>query len=257
MCASFISELCLCVCVCVCARAPTHTHTHVHWNKCACELSELAGREMEEWTLNTWKSLCKVQRSWGSRSTDILANGPGISPVEQAVRVNRHVSVNVDPWAERWGRQKAPGGSPGGCQGSEKQSGPDSQAQKRGYAQPLRHLTCLECSYPYCIFYAEHKILSIVWWVSCYRICLQCGRPGFDPGARENPLEKGRSTPSKVQPLQYPGLENCTDCIVYGVTKSRTQLSNSTSLHFSCFLFVCFVFETFEMYFNIKTTENY
>ena len=127
----------VCVCVCVC----THASAHVHWRKCVCELSELAGREMEEWTLNTWKSLCKVQRSWGSRSTDILANGPGISPVEQAVRVNRHVSVNVDPWAERWGRQKAPGGSPGGCQGSEKQSGPDSQAQKRGYAQPLRHLT--------------------------------------------------------------------------------------------------------------------
>ena len=135
MCESFVSELCVCVCVC------THASAHVHWRKCVCELSELAGREMEEWTLNTWKSLCKVQRSWGSRSTDILANGPGISPVEQAVRVNRHVSVNVDPWAERWGRQKAPGGSPGGCQGSEKQSGPDSQAQKRGYAQPLRHLT--------------------------------------------------------------------------------------------------------------------
>ena len=27
-------------------------------------------------------------------------------------------------------------------------------------------------------------------------------------------------------PLQYPGLENSMDCIVYGVTKSRTQLSN-------------------------------
>ena len=31
-------------------------------------------------------------------------------------------------------------------------------------------------------------------------------------------------------PLQYYGLENSTDCIVYGVTKSRTQLSDFPSL---------------------------
>ena len=197
MCASFISELCLCVCVC--ARAPTHTHTHVHWNKCACELSELAGREMEEWTLNTWKSLCKVQRSWGSRSTDILANGPGISPVEQAVRVNRHVSVNVDPWAERWGRQKAPGGSPGGCQGSEKQSGPDSQAQKRGYAQPLRHLTF--------VWNAVIHIASFMQSTKCYllsggsaaieSVC-NVGDLGLIPGPGQSPGE------GKVHPLKSP-----------------------------------------------------
>ena len=37
----------------------------------------------------------------------------------------------------------------------------------------------------------------------------------------EDPLEKG-----KGYPLQYSGLENSTDCIVHGVTKSRTQLSH-------------------------------
>ena len=37
----------------------------------------------------------------------------------------------------------------------------------------------------------------------------------------EDPLEKG-----KGYPLQYSGLENSTDWIVHGVTKSRTQLSN-------------------------------
>ena len=30
----------------------------------------------------------------------------------------------------------------------------------------------------------------------------------------------------KGYPLQYSGLENSMDCIVHGVTKSRTQLSN-------------------------------
>ena len=36
-------------------------------------------------------------------------------------------------------------------------------------------------------------------------------------------------------PLQYSGLENSMDCIVHGVAKSRTQLSNFhfTSLHFT------------------------
>ena len=35
----------------------------------------------------------------------------------------------------------------------------------------------------------------------------------------EDPLEKGKATP-----LQYSGLENFMNCIVYGVTKSRTRL---------------------------------
>ena len=30
----------------------------------------------------------------------------------------------------------------------------------------------------------------------------------------------------KGSPLQYPGLENSMDCIVHGVTKSWTQLSD-------------------------------
>ena len=30
----------------------------------------------------------------------------------------------------------------------------------------------------------------------------------------------------KSYPLQYSGLENSMDCIVYGVAKSQTQLSN-------------------------------
>ena len=37
----------------------------------------------------------------------------------------------------------------------------------------------------------------------------------------EDPLEKG-----KGYLLQYSGLENSRDCIVHGVTKSQTQLSD-------------------------------
>ena len=41
----------------------------------------------------------------------------------------------------------------------------------------------------------------------------------------EDPLEKGKATL-----LQYSGLENSMDCIVNGVAKSRTRLSDSLSL---------------------------
>ena len=37
----------------------------------------------------------------------------------------------------------------------------------------------------------------------------------------EDPLEKGKATRSSIT-----GLENFMDCIVYGVAKSRTQLSD-------------------------------
>ena len=36
----------------------------------------------------------------------------------------------------------------------------------------------------------------------------------------------GSSGEGKGYPLQYSGLENSTDCIVHGVTKSRTRLSD-------------------------------
>ena len=43
---------------------------------------------------------------------------------------------------------------------------------------------------------------------------------GSIPGLGQSPGE------GKSYPLQYSGLENSMDCIVHGVTKSRTQLSN-------------------------------
>ena len=43
---------------------------------------------------------------------------------------------------------------------------------------------------------------------------------GLIPGLGRSPGE------GKGYPLQYSGLENCMDCIVHGVTKSRTWLSD-------------------------------
>ena len=52
-------------------------------------------------------------------------------------------------------------------------------------------------------------------WLSCWRICLQCGRPGLGKSPGEG----------KGYPLQYSSLENFMDCIVHEVAKSQTRLS--------------------------------
>ena len=46
------------------------------------------------------------------------------------------------------------------------------------------------------------------------------GDPGLIPGPGRSPGE------GKGYPLQYSGLENSMDCVVHGVTKSQTQLSD-------------------------------
>ena len=62
-------------------------------------------------------------------------------------------------------------------------------------------------------------------------ICFPCGSAGKEstcnarnlgsiPGLRRSPGE------GKGHPFQYSVLENSMDCIVHGVAKSRTQLSN-------------------------------
>ena len=48
----------------------------------------------------------------------------------------------------------------------------------------------------------------------------KAGDLGSIPGLGRSPGE------GKGYPLQYSGLENSTECIVHGVAKSRTRLSN-------------------------------
>ena len=55
------------------------------------------------------------------------------------------------------------------------------------------------------------------------------GDLGLIPGLGRSPRE------GKGYPVQYSGLENSVDCIVHGVEKSLTRLSDFrfTSLHFT------------------------
>ena len=54
------------------------------------------------------------------------------------------------------------------------------------------------------------------------------GDLGLIPGLGRSPEE------GKGHPLQYSGLENSMECIVYGVAKSWTQLSD---FHFNIIIF--------------------
>ena len=69
------------------------------------------------------------------------------------------------------------------------------------------------------------KLLSLIRygfpdsWVGKESTC-SAENPGSIPGLGRSPGE------GKGYPLQYSGLENSMDCIVHGVTKSQTQLSN-------------------------------
>ena len=86
---------------------------------------------------------------------------------------------------------------------------------------------------------ATHSsILGLPWWFSRQRICLQSGRPGFDPWVWEDPLAEGEHG----NPLQYSCLENphgqrsLVGCSPWGhkemdvIGQLRTQL-NHFSVH--------------------------
>ena len=57
-------------------------------------------------------------------------------------------------------------------------------------------------------------------------ICLQCGRPGFDPWAREDPLEKEMATLSSILAWRITWTEEPGGLQSMGLQKSWTQLSN-------------------------------
>ena len=64
------------------------------------------------------------------------------------------------------------------------------------------------------------SILRLRWWLSWWRIPPQCGKPGFYPWVGKVSWRRER------YPLRYSGLENSMNCIVHGVAKSQTQLSD-------------------------------
>ena len=64
---------------------------------------------------------------------------------------------------------------------------------------------------------------------ACKESACNVGDLGSVPGLGRSPAE------GNGYPLQYSGLENSMDCIVYGVAKSQTRLSD---FHFTSFLYI-------------------
>ena len=49
--------------------------------------------------------------------------------------------------------------------------------------------------------------LSLLWWLRQERICLQCGRPGFDSWVGKIPLEEGMASHSSILAWRIPWTE--------------------------------------------------
>ena len=66
-------------------------------------------------------------------------------------------------------------------------------------------------------------LLELLLWLQCGRICLQCGRPGFNPWVGKIPWRRERLPNPAFWPGEFHGLY---DSMVRGVSKSRTWSSD-------------------------------
>ena len=81
-----------------------------------------------------------------------------------------------------------------------------------------------------CFLLMNYYLLFILYF-RLWKCCFPCGSAGKESACNMGDLSLtpglGRAPgEGKGYPLQYSGLENSMDCIVHGVAKSQTQLSN-------------------------------
>ena len=68
--------------------------------------------------------------------------------------------------------------------------------------------------------------LGLPWWLRWLRICLKCGRPGFDPWMGKIPWRREWLATPVILAWSVPWTEELVRDRIHGVTKSRTQLEN-------------------------------
>ena len=74
----------------------------------------------------------------------------------------------------------------------------------------------------------ESKMLDrLPRWLSQERICLQCGRPGFDPWVGKIPWRREWLPTPVFLPGEVHGQRSLAGYIVHGVVKSQAELSDS------------------------------
>ena len=66
---------------------------------------------------------------------------------------------------------------------------------------------------------------GLPWRLRQRRICLQCGRPGFDPRSLGRAPGEGRGNPLQYSCLENPRDRGAWQVTVHGTAKSRTRLS--------------------------------
>ena len=77
-----------------------------------------------------------------------------------------------------------------------------------------------------CAIFCSAYFIWLPWWLRRLSICLQCGRPGFDPWVGKTPWRrKWQSAPVSL-PGKSHGQKSLVGCTVHGVTKSQTGLCN-------------------------------
>ena len=70
---------------------------------------------------------------------------------------------------------------------------------------------------------------GIPWWLRRSSVCLQCGRPGFDPLVGKIPWRRKWQPTPVLLPIKFHGWRSLL-ATVHGVAKSRTGLSKFTFL---------------------------
>ena len=75
--------------------------------------------------------------------------------------------------------------------------------------------------------------LGLPWQLRRESICLQCGRPGFDPWVGKIPWRRKWQPTPVLLPRKFHGRRSLVQATVHGVAKSPAQLSNFTFSHLS------------------------
>ena len=74
------------------------------------------------------------------------------------------------------------------------------------------------------------SIHGLPWWLRRQSICLQCGRPEFDPWVGKIPWRRKWQPTPVLLPRKSHGWRNLVQATVHGVAKSQTWLSDFTYL---------------------------
>ena len=153
-------------------------------------------------------------RKEGVLDFDLTEKAKGSSLVVQWLRIHASTTGNLG---------SAPGWGPITCRAQ-----PKKEKQTQDFLLPSQKESTCNAGHPGWIFWLEKSAREGIGYrfsgfpgdsAGKESIC-NSGDLGSTPGLGTSP-EEGKS-----YPLQYSGLENSMDCIVHGVTKSWTQLSD-------------------------------